>query len=301
MNKFTKLSLLTFLLATVLFSSCKKEYESIQSIDENAIQAYLKSNSLTMTKASSGYYYNVITPGSGIEIKNSDSVFYSYTFKLLNGTQLTKSSTVMIPSTFLGYTDRFTIGGSSYVFTPIREVLTMLKRGGTARVIMPSNLAFGRNGLESVGVGPNENILVELGVYAQSKIHQIDELEMDNFLAANSLTAVKDLSRVRYIVSQVGTGDAVFPTSTVSVNYTGRLLSGTIFDQSSAATSVELASAIKGWAILQNFRVGTKVRLFIPSDLGYGQAGSYDQTRGYYVIPPNAVLDFDIEIVSATN
>lgn len=301
MNRFTKFSLLTILLATVLFSACKKEYETIQSIDENAIQSYLKSNNVNMTKASGGYYFSVVTPGSGAEIKNSDSVFYSYTFKLLNGTQLTKSSTVTIPSTFLGYTDRFTIGGSSYVFTPIREVLTMLKRGGTARLILPSNMAFGRNGLESVGVGPNENILVELGVYAQSKIHQIDELQMDNFLSASSLTAVKDPSRVRYIVTQQGTGAPVFATSTLSVNYTGRLLSGTIFDASSAATSIELATAIKGWLVLQNFKVGTKVRLFIPSDLGYGQTGSFDPTYGVYTIPPNAVLDFDVEIVSVTN
>jgi len=301
MNKFTKLSLLTILLATVLFSACKKEYETIQSIDENAIQSYIKANNLSMTKASTGYYYNIITPGSGAEIKNPDSVFYSYTFKLLNGTQLTKSSTVVIPSTFLGYTDRFTIGGSSYVFTPIREVLTMLKRGGTARLILPSNMAFGRNGLESVGVGPNENILVELGVYSQSKIHQIDELQMDNFLSANSLTAVKDLSRVRYIVTQQGTGAPIFATSTLSVNYTGRLLTGTIFQASSEPTSIELASAIKGWLVLQNFKVGTKVRLFIPSDLAYGQVGIFDQTYGVYTVPPNAVLDFDVEIVSVTN
>jgi len=301
MNKFTKLSLLTILLATVLFSACKKEYETIQSIDENAIQSYIKANNLNMTKASTGYYYNIITPGSGAEIKNPDSVFYSYTFKLLNGTQLTKSSTVVIPSTFLGYTDRFTIGGSSYVFTPIREVLTMLKRGGTARLILPSNMAFGRNGLESVGVGPNENILVELGVYSQSKIHQIYELQMDNFLSANSLTAVKDLSRVRYIVTQQGTGAPIFATSTLSVNYTGRLLTGTIFQASSEPTSIELASAIKGWLVLQNFKVGTKVRLFIPSDLAYGQAGRLDDTGSYYVVPPNSVLDFDVEIVSVTN
>ncbi|MNR04756.1 putative FKBP-type peptidyl-prolyl cis-trans isomerase [compost metagenome] len=84
-------------------------------------------------------------------------------------------------------------------------------------------------------------------------------------------------------------------SSTLSVNYTGRLLNGNIFDQTSGtALSIDLANAIKGWGILKNFKAGTKIRLFIPSDLGYGQAGNG-------TIPGNAVLDFDIEIVSVTN
>jgi len=295
MNNFTKLSLFTLLLATTIFSSCKKDYESIESVDDAAIQAYLKQNNLTFDKDTKGYYYKINTLGSGDVLQNQDSVFYSYTFKTLSGQVLNQTSNVMIPGTFLGYTDRFTINNISYVFTPIREVLTKLKRGGNATLIMPSNLAFGRNGVSVLNIGSNENILVELGIYSQQKIHQIDEVEMDNFLSANSLTAVKDPSRVRYIVTQQGTGDQVLPSSTLSVNYTGRLLNGTQFDSTSGtATSLELAGTIKGWSILSNFKAGTKIRLFIPSDLAYGQGG-------FNGIPPNAVLDFDIEIVSVTN
>ncbi|MNK49190.1 putative FKBP-type peptidyl-prolyl cis-trans isomerase [compost metagenome] len=295
MNKFTQLSLFTLLLATVIFSSCKKEYESIETIDDAAIQAYLKKNNLSFEKDASGYYYKVTTDGTGDVIKNSDSVYYSYTFKTLSGQVLNQTSNVMIPGTFLGYTDRFTINNVSYVFTPIREVLTKLKRGGNATLIMPSNMAFGKNGISFLNIGSNENILVNLGIYSESKVHQIDELEINNFLSANSLTAIKDPSRVRYIVTQQGTGDQVLASSTLSVNYTGRLLNGNIFDQTSGtALSIDLANAIKGWGILKNFKAGTKIRLFIPSDLGYGQAGNG-------TIPGNAVLDFDIEIVSVTN
>jgi FKBP-type peptidyl-prolyl cis-trans isomerase len=302
MNKFTKLSLFTLLLATVIFSSCKKEYESIESVDDTAIQTYLKQNNLTFTKDTKGYYYKINTPGTGTVIQNQDSVFYSYTFKTLSGQVLNQTSNVMIPGTFLGYTDRFTINGTSYLFTPIREVLTKLKRGGKATVIMPSHLAFGKNGVSALNIGSNENILVDVGIYTETKVHEIDELEINNFLAANTLTAIKDPTRVRYIVTQQGTGDPILASSTLSVNYTGRLLSGTIFDQTSGtAASIVLSDAIKGWDILRNFKVGTKIRLFIPSDLAYGQAGRYDSTSGAYIIPPNAVLDFDIEVVSVTN
>ncbi|WP_316846317.1 FKBP-type peptidyl-prolyl cis-trans isomerase [Pedobacter psychrodurus] len=294
MNNFTKLGLFTLLLATTIFSSCKKDYESIESVDDAAIQTYLKQNNLTFDRDTKGYYYKINTPGTGDVLQNQDSVFYSYTFKTLSGQVLNQTSNVMIPGTFLGYTDRFNINNISYVFTPIREVLTKLKRGGNATLIMPSNLAFGKNGVSVLNIGSNENILVELGIYSQQKIHQIDELELDNFLSANSLTAIKDPSRVRYIVTQQGTGDQVLPSSTLSLNYTGRLLNGTQFDSTNGtATSLELAGTIKGWSILSNFKAGTKIRLFIPSDLAYGQGG-------YNGIPGNAVLDFDIEIVSVT-
>jgi len=302
MNKFTKLSLCLGLLATVLFSACEKEYDSIETVDDAAIQTFIKTSNVKYTKDATGYYYNISAQGSGAALKNSDSVYYSYKFKTLNGQLLNQSSDVMIPGTFLGYTDRFTISSSSFVFTPIREVLSKLNRGGTATLIMPSNLAFGKNGLSTINVGSNENILVELGIYTESKIHEINELEINNFLISNSLTAVKDPSRVRYIVTQQGTGNQVLSSSTLILNYTGRLLNGTSFDSNTAGTfSTTLAEVIPGWNILKNFKAGTKLRLFIPSDLAYGQAGRVDTSTSTYVIPPNAVLDFDIEIVSVTN
>jgi len=302
MNKFTKLSLCLGLLATVLFSACEKEYDSIETVDDAAIQTFIKASNVKYTKDATGYYYNISAQGSGAAVKNSDSVYYSYKFKTLNGQLLNQSSDVMIPGTFLGYTDRFTISSSSFVFTPIREVLSKLNRGGTATLIMPSNLAFGKNGLSAINVGSNENILVELGIYTESKIHEINELEINSFLISNSLTAIKDPSRVRYIVTQQGTGNQVLSSSTLILNYTGRLLNGTTFDSNTAGTfSTTLAEVIPGWNILKNFKAGTKLRLFIPSDLAYGQAGRVDTSTSTYVIPPNAVLDFDIEIVSVTN
>ncbi|MFC4143581.1 FKBP-type peptidyl-prolyl cis-trans isomerase [Pedobacter mendelii] len=288
MKNFTKLSLLTVVLATMLFSSCKKEYDSIQTVDDNAIQSYIKSNNLSMTKASTGYYYNVITPGIGDVIKNSDSIYYSYTFKLLNGTVINQTTDLMIPGTYLGYTDRFTIGGTSYLFTPIREVLTMLKRGGTARLIMPSNLAFGKNGLAAINVGSNENILVELGIYNFTKKHEVDEFEINKFISSKNLTVIKDPSRARYIISTPGTGiDVINTNSTIVANYTVRYLDGTVLETSiDGAFSGVLSTLYKGWQLIipGKLTAGGKMRLILPSDLANGTA-----------------LDFDIEIVSVTN
>ncbi|KQR72321.1 FKBP-type peptidyl-prolyl cis-trans isomerase [Pedobacter sp. Leaf176] len=288
MKNFTKISLFSLLLATLLISACKKEYDSIEVVDDAAIQAYLKSNNLNMTKASTGYYYNVVTPGTGDVIKNSDSVYYSYTFKLLNGTVINQTSDLIIPGTFLGYTDRFTIGASSYLFTPVREVLSMLKRGGTAKLIMPSNLAFGKNGLSAINVGSNESIVVDLGVYNFTKKHEVDEYEINKFIATNGLTMTKDPSRARYNIITPGTGtDAITTNSTITVNYTVRYLDGTQLETNTDGTySPILNTLYQGWQLILPGKVtaGGKLRLILPSDLANGTP-----------------LDFDIEIVKVTN
>ncbi|QXU40646.1 FKBP-type peptidyl-prolyl cis-trans isomerase [Pedobacter sp. D749] len=289
MNKFTKLGLFTLLLATVVFSSCKKEYETIESVDDTAIQTYLKQNNLSFTKdATKGYYYKITTQGTGSAVANQDSVYYTYTFKTLSGQVLKQISDLMILGTYLGYTDQFAINSNTvnYVFAPVREVLTKLNRGGQATLIMPSHLAFGKNGLSALNIGSNENILVDLVMYSESKRHEIDELEINKLIANNNLTMIKDPSRARYSITTPGTGtDAINLNSTIVANYTLRTLDGVVVPQAGQITDV-LSNLFKGWQLILPGKVtaGGKLRLILPSDLTNG-----------------APLDFDIEIVSVTN
>ncbi|GGE61682.1 FKBP-type peptidyl-prolyl isomerase-like protein [Pedobacter psychrotolerans] len=288
MNKFTKLGLCLGLLATVLFSACEKEYDSIETVDDAAIQTFIKASNVKYTKDATGYYYNISAQGSGAAVKNSDSVYYSYSFRTLSGTVFYQSTDLMIPSNFLGYTDRFTFNQTQYLLTPIREVLTKLNRGGKATLIMPSNLAFGKNGISSLNIESNANILVDLGIYSQSKRHEIDELEINKFISNNNLTVIKDESRARYSIITPGTGtDAINLNSTIVVNYVVRYLDGTEIAQSSSQITSSLFELYKGWQLILPGKVtaGGKLRLIIPADLGNG----------------TTPLDFDIEIVSVTN
>ncbi|WP_406824153.1 FKBP-type peptidyl-prolyl cis-trans isomerase [Pedobacter sp. KACC 23697] len=291
MNKFTKLGLFAILLVTVVFSSCKKEYESIESTDDAAIQAYLKKNNLNFDKdPTKGYYFKINTQGTGSKVANQDSVYYTYTFKTLSGQVLQQTSDLMILGTYLGYTDQFMINSNTvnYVFAPVREVLSKLNRGGKATLIMPSHLAFGKNGLSALNIGSNENIIVDLVMYNESKRHEIDELEINKFIANNNLTLIKDPSRARYSIITPGTGtDAISLTSTIVANYTVRYLDGTVLQTSTDGSfSSVLSDLYKGWQIILPGKVtaGGKLRLIIPSDLANGRP-----------------LDFDIEIVKVTN
>ncbi|CAH1544399.1 FKBP-type peptidyl-prolyl cis-trans isomerase / Macrophage infectivity potentiator [Vibrio rotiferianus] len=102
-------------------------------------------------------------------------------------------------------------------------------------------------------------------------------------------------SGLQYLVLEAGTGD-VHPTanSQVKVHYHGTLIDGTVFDSSvnrGEPISFGLNQVIKGWQEgLQYMVVGEKIRLFVPSTLGYGKSGSGP-------IPPASVLIFDVELL----
>jgi FKBP-type peptidyl-prolyl cis-trans isomerase len=128
--------------------------------------------------------------------------------------------------------------------------------------------------------------------------------EGDAFLTTNKLSpGIKLLSvtlpngqtsELQYLVITNGTGPIPTANDVVSVNYRGTLLDGTEFDSSykrNEPTSFPVGGVIRGWTqALENMPIGSKWKLFIPSELAYGEQGN----RG---IPPNSVLIFEVELL----
>lgn len=119
----------------------------------------------------------------------------------------------------------------------------------------------------------------------------------EEFLAANSQLegVVTTDSGLQYKVLQPGTGQQhPTATDTVKVHYHGTLLDGTVFDSSvERGQPIEfgLHQVIKGWTEgLQLMVVGEKARLFIPSELAYGN-------RATGSIKPGSTLIFDVELL----
>ena len=103
-------------------------------------------------------------------------------------------------------------------------------------------------------------------------------------------------SGLQYQILTAGKGgEKPGPKDVVRVHYEGKLLSGKVFDSSIARgepIEFPVDQVIPGWTeALQLMEVGSKFRLFIPSKLGYGQHGAGD------VIPPNATLIFEVELI----
>ncbi|MDH4152632.1 MAG: FKBP-type peptidyl-prolyl cis-trans isomerase [Nitrospira sp.] len=114
---------------------------------------------------------------------------------------------------------------------------------------------------------------------------------------AGSNQEVTTPSGLKYVDQVVGTGEAAVAGQNVSVHYTGWLENGKKFDSSvdrGQPFSFPLGAGrvIKGWDEgVQGMKVGGKRKLTIPSDLGYGSRGAGG------VIPPNATLIFDVELL----
>lgn len=102
-------------------------------------------------------------------------------------------------------------------------------------------------------------------------------------------------SGLQYRILKEGTGVKPGPSDKVKVHYEGKLINGKIFDSSiERGEPIELSvnGVIPGWTeALQLMPVGSKWKLFIPSDLGYGDSGAGND------IKPGATLVFDVELL----
>ena len=108
---------------------------------------------------------------------------------------------------------------------------------------------------------------------------------------------VTTASGLQYEDIVVGTGASPAPGKTVTVHYTGTLTNGTKFDSSRDRGQpfqfvIGVGQVIKGWDEgVMSMKVGGRRKLTIPPQLGYGAQGAGG------VIPPNATLIFDVELL----
>lgn len=124
--------------------------------------------------------------------------------------------------------------------------------------------------------------------------------ENNNLIASNTMSddnVVTTESGLKYKEIQEGTGATPQKGQTVVVHYTGTLEDGTKFDSSrdrKQPFSFKLGAGqvIKGWDEgISTMKVGGRRQLIIPPELGYGARGAGG------VIPPNATLIFDVELL----
>lgn len=118
------------------------------------------------------------------------------------------------------------------------------------------------------------------------------------FLSSKAITATEDYRGFFYTINNEGTGTNPTSCDDVTVNYIGKYTDDSIFDQGTDVP-ISLPFTIIGWqAGLPLVKEGGSITLYLPPSMGYG-AGLQDQS-GNYIIPPNAILIFDITL-SAVN
>ena len=145
------------------------------------------------------------------------------------------------------------------------------------------------------------NFKKEMQVKQASRMKDVGEKkkkEGEVFLAKNGKKeGVTTLpSGLQYEVIKEGSGKIPESTDTVSVHYRGILIDGNEFDSSfkrGQPASFQVGGVIKGWTeALQLMKTGAKWKLFIPSDLAYGERGAGRS------IGPNETLIFEVELLA---
>lgn len=153
----------------------------------------------------------------------------------------------------------------------------------------------------------DEEIMSTLQAYQQKQMAERQEeaqavadknkAAADAFFAENAEEegVVTTESGLQYKVVEAGDGASPTADDEVEVHYEGTLLDGTVFDSSyqrGETVSFPVGGVIPGWTeALQMMKVGSKWKLYIPSELAYGAGGAGQ------MIGPNAALVFDVELI----
>ena len=130
-----------------------------------------------------------------------------------------------------------------------------------------------------------------------AKMADVNEAAGKQFLEENGkrVEVKTTASGLQYEVITEGDGEMPTAQDQVEVHYTGKLIDGTVFDSSverGEPAVFGVSQVIPGWVeALQLMPVGSKWRLFIPSNLAYGEHGAGD------AIEPNSALVFDVELL----
>ncbi|WP_316746742.1 FKBP-type peptidyl-prolyl cis-trans isomerase [Pedobacter gandavensis] len=298
-----KLSLYTFaLLATiVIFSSCKKDYTTVQMMDENILTDFFKKNNINAIpdSAKTGYYYvlnqPVAVPGDPVAevYKLSDSVRYSITLTgFSNGIVYLSTPALRNEGQRVGTTFGFYGKG----IPAISQVLNKLKPGGSTKIYLPSYLAFGKNGFPTANIPSNEIMVISITTYKESQ-KELDDVHLKAYIAANSFTdVIKDASGIYYQILAPATGtDPITLISLVNFSYNLKTLDGGVTQD--ATTTFAPKDLIPAFRIMMpKFKKGNKVRMFLPSVLSYGNRAQ-DGTNSF---PANSCLDYTVEILAVT-
>ena len=152
-----------------------------------------------------------------------------------------------------------------------------------------------RTGEKSKGFNAKKVFEEKKGEYDKAQIAK--QKEQERKMKELTSGAKSTDSGLKYIITKKGEGPKPTSGQTVSVHYAGYLTDGQKFDSSYDRNQpiefpIDTGRVIKGWDEgIMLLNVGTKAKLIIPSELGYGSRGAGG------VIPPNATLIFDVELL----
>jgi FKBP-type peptidyl-prolyl cis-trans isomerase FkpA len=302
-----KLTLFTlFLLSVIGFASCRKSSSEpdIKQYDQQQIQNYIAANGITGMQRdmaggdTTGIYYKILTQGTGAEIDYPDTISYVYTIQSFDR-KYAVTDTVL--NHFFGYLGHVTPNG---LMLSIRNDLKF--KGGKMRVLVPSHLAYGTNGVGSGSSTVTNNRIagnqcLDYTINLINDQNTYDDMVINNYIKANNLTGyTKNPDGLWYKIITPGNGNSVNDNSSVTCNYKLSLMNNTYPDTLYATNTFTFGDlksltdgAHEGLKLVKGGN-GSALSLLVPSRLGYG-------TPGNTGVPANACLRFEFYNITVVN
>jgi len=274
---------------------------------------------------SDGIEYRYVSKGDK-ETKDGEFVVYHFTAKTGSDSLFISSYDQPMPP-YLQHLDTATAR------TGVDEIFLNLNNGDSIVITSTAEKIFTPEGVPPF-LKNDDNVTISIGVInvleeevfqdyfndlaAENQKKQAEEAtvqltedikSIESYISENNLKADKTESGVYYVIEEEGSGEQIEQGDEISVNYTGYVLDGTVFDTSIESKAKESGTfnegrpyepftfsvgqgmVIPGWDEgLQLLKKGSKAKLLIPSPLAYGPS-----QRGE-VILANSILIFDVEV-----
>ena len=284
------------LTVSTLLTGCEKPGEALttrkQRENEAEIQAYITQNNINATKTDQGiWFFRTKANPAGQAPQTGDQVRYHYIARRLDGVIVDSTNIAgNVPASVIlasGNTVGITLGRYAAVL--------QLKEGEEGSVLVPAALDGGRVG--SLLLPQYSPVRYDLRIVTIRNEKQ----QIENYIKTNNLTVTtltSDTVRVIKTLTQPADSAAIVTGKTVTLNYTGYRLDGSIFDSNQAGTfrvQIGARQVVPGFESgLTALRAGEKATIIFPSSLGYGIQGT---GNGAAQILPYTPLRFDLQIV----
>jgi len=280
----------------------------LRQAEPEKLNKYLTSNNITTKPLASGLYFIEDQAGSGNIPKTGDMVKINFAVSLIDGKELfsTVKNGGPMPVEI----------GKPFENKGFEEAVAMMKKGGKAKLIVPSSLAFGEQGRGQM-VAPFTTLIYDVEVVdikskaiyekekgeaqktqeqAAAKAKADEPVLLQKYIKDNNITTKPLASGLYYIEAKKGPGAKAVKGKSVSVNYTGKLLNGNVFDSSIGKKPFNFVlgqgQVMPGWEEgIALMSVGGKAKLIVPSSLAYGAQSMGEK------IPAYSTLVFEVELL----
>jgi hypothetical protein len=293
------------LVLTFSLSACeKKEYQSIEELDNINIAKYIQDKNLNVTRyKNTDLYFQVIDEGTGSPLQFNKKYPIIYTLESHDG-KFKSLDTIGVNNRyydFLGYFP-FTSAYAGLPNSPIERqddiknvVLDQLKNSnGRIRILSPSRLTpWGRQGSTTLGIPPNASIDYTISVYEDINEYEDQVIQQSIIRSGQQVNQyTKDsLTGIYYRILSPGSGETITSASTVNTTYTLKDTQGRVIEsQTDVNLSLQSGTISAFSKMLPLIKKGGKIRFITPSKNAYGETGSSGRIGAFMS------LDFEVEV-----